>query len=239
MKVPNLTRRKPDGWLVRISVRLAGSDVERLDAEVSAVRDALAQRVASAARLADGGKIQARDEYLLVIRPGRRESDSEDPVIVVRDLLDQIAKPVKSTAGPIFPRLNAVFTRDPCTASDKSIRAALSDALGKAEHAGSGVAIEIDVSSGTTRMLALDTPETEIVSVLKRAIDADQVLMHYQPVVELADGRISAFESLMRVVDENEGGLLSPSHFIAVAEQSGMIHELGRIALRAAAAPRE
>ena len=236
MKLSGLSRRKPDGWLARISVRLAESDIERLGAEEASVRDALAQRIASATRLADDHSVHARDEYLLVIRPGRRDSDSNDPVPVIRSLLDKLAKPVESTVGPIFPRLNAAFTREPCIADDKAVRTALTEALGKAEAAGSGVAVELDLAAETSRLLALDTPEMEIVSALKRAIDSGQVVMHYQPVVALADGRVTAFEALMRIVDENEGGLLSPSHFIAVAERSGMIHELGRIALQAAAA---
>lgn len=235
MKIPGLSRRKPDGWLVRVSVRLAEPDIERLGAEESAVRDALAQRIATATRLTDDGNVTARDEYLLVIRPGRRDSDSDDPVPVIRDLLDRVAQPVDSAIGPIFPRLNAAFTRDPCIASDNAVRTALIEGLAKAENAGSGVAIELDLAKDASRLLVLDTPEMEIVSALKRAIDSDQVVMHYQPVVSLADGRVSAFEALMRIVDENDGGLLSPSHFIAVAERSGMIHELGRIALQTAA----
>ncbi len=235
MKMPGLSRRKPDGWLVRISVRFSESDVERLGSELYAVRDVLAQRMASAARLADGKEINTRDEYLLVIRPGRRESDSTDPIPVVRDLLERMAQPAQSSIGLIFPRLNAAFTRHPCTASDRAARDALTDGLSKAEATGSGVAVELDLAEQTTRLLPMDTPETEVVGALKRAVDSNQVIMHYQPVVGLADGRITAFEALMRIVDENGGGLLSPARFIAIAEQSGLIHELGRAALRSAA----
>ena len=236
MSVLGLSRRKPDGWLVRMSIRLAAPDSERLGEEESVVRDSLAQRIASAARLDNDGGIVARDEYLMVIRPGRRESDSDDPVPVVRDLLNRMSEPADSSIGPIFPRLNVAFTRDPCSTSDQEVRAALAEGLVKAEVAGSGVAIELDLINENSRLLVLDTPETVIVSALKRAIDSDQVVMHYQPVIDLSDQRISAFEALMRVVDENTGELLSPSHFIAIAEDTGLIHELGRIALKTAAA---
>ena len=242
MKVPHLprpsiSRRNPDGWLVRISVRLAQDDIGRLGDEADSVRDTLASRVLEAANPADPHRpVAARDQYLLVIRPGRRSDDSSDPIPVVCDLLDRLAKPVDSSVGPIFPRLNTAFTRAPCLAGDEAARDELATALIKAEEAGTGVAIEVDLEAGSTRLVVLDKPESRMVSVLKRAIDANQVVMHYQPVVRLSDERVVSFEALMRVVDENSGDLISPGDFIAVAEQSGLIHELGRFALRSAAA---
>ncbi len=229
------TRRKPDGWLVRISVRLASADISRLGAEADTIGETLAQRVAVAANPEDDRTVSVKDQYLLVIRPGRRKSDSDDPRPVVQQLLADMAKPVMSSIGPIFPRLNAAFTRTPCITSDKAVRTLLIEGLEQAEISGSGVAIEIDPSGGEPELLSLDTAETKVASALKRAIDSDQVVMHYQPVVSLANNRIASFEALMRVVDENGSGLLSPAHFIGIAERSGLIHELGRIALRVAA----
>jgi len=196
----------------------------------------LAARVTDAARPGDDRSVLARDQYLLVIRQGRRSGDASDPIPVVRRLLNGLAQPVASSVGPIFPRLNAAFSTTPREADDPLSRAALAEALEQAEQAGSGVAIALDLPGGGSQMMTLDTPETEMVSILKRAIDANQVVMHYQPVVRLSDGRVTAFEALMRVVDENDAGLLSPAKFIADAEQSGLIHELGRIALTTAAA---
>lgn len=237
LKRPALSRRNPDGWLVRISVRLAQDDIGRLGTEADSVRDTLASRVLEAANTADLQRpVAARDQYLLVIRPGRRSDDSSDPAPVMRDLLDRLAQPVNSSVGPIFPRLNTAFTRAPCIASDESARNALSKALIEAEEAGSGVAVEVDLESQTSRLVALDKPESRMISVLKRAIDADLVVMHFQPVVRLSDERVVSFEALMRVVDENTGDLINPGDFIGIAEESGLIHELGRLALRSAAA---
>ena len=241
MKVPGFSRatpsrRNPDGWLVRISVRLSRGDKERLGENIEVVREALAVRVVEATRPGDDRSVLARDQYLLVIRPGRRSTDSDDPVPVVRKLLETLAQPIDSPMGPIFPRLNAAFATTPSSAADEGARAALATGLDKAEQAGSGVAIAVDLTGGESQLLTLDTPDTAMISVLKRAIDAEQVVMHYQPVVRLSDGRVTAFEALMRVVDENGKGLVGPAQFIGVAENSGLIHELGRIALRAAAA---
>ncbi len=243
MKLPRFIRRQTErresgkGWLVRIAVRLSGGDVQRLGAEAEEVADALAARVVDAARPGDDRSLVARNQYLLVIRLGRRSGDASDPIPVVRRLLNGLAKPVDSSIGPIFPRFNAAFSTTPCAADDAAARNALADALEQANSAGSGVAIALNLRNGDREMMTLDTPETQTVSVLKRAIDANQVVMHYQPVVRLSDGRVTSFEALMRVIDENdEAGLLSPSKFIRVAEETGLIHELGRIALASAAA---
>ena len=240
MKLPWFRRaqkgRRGEGWLVRISVRLSDADVQRLGAEAAEITHMLAMRVAGAARPGDERSVLARDQYFLVIRQGRRSGDAGDPIPVVRRLLNGLAQPVDSSIGPIFPRLNAAFSTTPRDANDPDARTALIEGLESAQQAGSGVAIALDLPGDGSQMMTLDTAETLMVSILKRAIDADQVVMHYQPVVRLSDDRVTAFEALMRVVDENGAGLLSPAKFIHDAEQSGLIHELGRIALKAAAA---
>ena len=72
-------------------------------------------------------------------------------------------------------------------------------------------------------------------TALRRAIDGDQLRLAYQPICDLATGRIVAFEALARW--RNEAGVeLSPIDFIPVAEESGLIIPLGRWALAEAAA---
>jgi diguanylate cyclase (GGDEF)-like protein len=68
---------------------------------------------------------------------------------------------------------------------------------------------------------------------LRRAIEANQLTLAYQPLISLATGEVSAFEALARW--EHEGrGTISPEEFIPVAEESGLILSLGRWALDAA-----
>jgi EAL domain-containing protein (putative c-di-GMP-specific phosphodiesterase class I) len=71
------------------------------------------------------------------------------------------------------------------------------------------------------------------ISDLQRAIREDELVLHYQPTVDLVGGTISGFEALVRW-QHPERGLLSPYHFITVAEQSGLIVPLGRWVLREA-----
>jgi EAL domain-containing protein (putative c-di-GMP-specific phosphodiesterase class I) len=57
---------------------------------------------------------------------------------------------------------------------------------------------------------------------LKRAIDGDELRLHYQPIVEIASGRIAGFEALMRWRHPKRG-MVPPNAFIPTAEASGLI----------------
>jgi diguanylate cyclase (GGDEF)-like protein/PAS domain S-box-containing protein len=65
---------------------------------------------------------------------------------------------------------------------------------------------------------------------LRNAIDRQEFEVVYQPIVALATGRISGFEALARW-RHPERGLVSPVEFIPVAEDTGLIRQLGRIIL--------
>jgi diguanylate cyclase (GGDEF)-like protein/PAS domain S-box-containing protein len=67
----------------------------------------------------------------------------------------------------------------------------------------------------------------ELESDLRRALERDELVLHYQPTVELTDGRISGFEALLRWQHPTRGSI-PPLDFIPLAEATGLIESIGR-----------
>ncbi len=70
-----------------------------------------------------------------------------------------------------------------------------------------------------------------IESGLRRAIEAEQLDIHFQPIVDFRTGSITGCEALARWSDP-ELGTVSPAEFIPIAEESGLIVPLGKLVLR-------
>jgi diguanylate cyclase (GGDEF)-like protein len=74
-----------------------------------------------------------------------------------------------------------------------------------------------------------------LIGELRGAIEADQLVLHYQPKVELRSDRVAGCEALVRW-EHPELGLLAPSAFIPLAESTSMIHPLTQRVLEQALA---
>jgi EAL domain-containing protein (putative c-di-GMP-specific phosphodiesterase class I) len=61
---------------------------------------------------------------------------------------------------------------------------------------------------------------------MRRAIEAEEFVVNYQPIVDLKTGVVWGSEALVRWVHP-ERGLLDPSQFVSVAEETGLIVPLG------------
>jgi diguanylate cyclase (GGDEF)-like protein/PAS domain S-box-containing protein len=68
---------------------------------------------------------------------------------------------------------------------------------------------------------------------LQRAIELDEFIVYYQPIVDLQSGEVWGVEALVRW-QHPERGLLEPKEFIAAAEQSGLVVPIGELVLKQA-----
>ncbi|MGK5681823.1 putative bifunctional diguanylate cyclase/phosphodiesterase [Actinoplanes sp. URMC 104] len=95
-------------------------------------------------------------------------------------------------------------------------------AMYKAKEAGGGVFAAYDPAMHDALMQRLSLADD-----LRLALDRDELLLHYQPTVDLATGEIVGFEALVRWLHPTRG-MVPPLDFIGVAESTGLIVPLGR-----------
>jgi diguanylate cyclase (GGDEF)-like protein/PAS domain S-box-containing protein len=79
-------------------------------------------------------------------------------------------------------------------------------------------------------MRARKTDRLTLESELRRALEREEISIHYQPIVRLEDRSVAGFEALARW-DHPKLGRMSPSEFITVAEEIGLIVDLGLFVL--------
>jgi diguanylate cyclase (GGDEF)-like protein len=100
-------------------------------------------------------------------------------------------------------------------------------AVKQAKIAGKSQVYEPKQATEARRRFSIETE-------LRRALDKDQLRLFYQPLINLKSGEVAGFEALARWTHEDRGEI-SPTEFIPVAEESGLILQLGRWAMDTAA----
>jgi diguanylate cyclase (GGDEF)-like protein len=100
-------------------------------------------------------------------------------------------------------------------------------AVKQAKAAGKPQVYEPGEASAARRRFSIETE-------LRRALDKDQLKLFYQPLIDLKSGEVAGFEALARWQHDDRGEI-SPTEFIPVAEESGLILTLGRWAMDKAA----
>jgi diguanylate cyclase (GGDEF)-like protein len=83
------------------------------------------------------------------------------------------------------------------------------------------------------RMHAAVMERVELEADLQRAVERDELVLHYQPIVELSGGEIRSVEALLRWARPDHG-LVPPAAFIPLAEETQLMPQLGRWVLREA-----
>ena len=155
-------------------------------------------------------------------------------------LLEEVNEP--SDAARVAERLQASL-RDPITVGPSEVftSASIGIALsGRPDDQFPNLLRSADLAMyrakehGRARFEVFD-PEMHIAAMerlhlemdLRRALERDQLVLHYQPVVSLATGNLVAVEALIRW-EHPVRGTIPPLEFIPIAERTGMIIEIGR-----------
>jgi len=100
-------------------------------------------------------------------------------------------------------------------------------AVKQAKAVGKPQVYEPKEASAARRRFSIETE-------LRRALDKDQLQLFYQPLIDLQSGEVAGYEALARWQHDDRGEI-SPTEFIPVAEESGLILTLGRWAMDRAA----
>ncbi len=182
----------------------------------------LSQRLSSAMRAGDAVARLGGDEFGLILR------DVRDPEPVLRRLRELIDREVEIDCLPLSMEASIGFVLAPDDGDDVALllqRADLAMYGAKTHHAG--------VMRYSKSLDQYDAHNLSLVSELRTAIDAGQLVLHYQPQVSLPDGRVTAVEALVRWQHPSEG-LLPPGKFLPLAEQTDVIDKLTHWVIRTA-----
>jgi diguanylate cyclase (GGDEF)-like protein/PAS domain S-box-containing protein len=101
-------------------------------------------------------------------------------------------------------------------------------ALYRAKASGKAACEVFDAAIHTVTLERLD-----LEADLRRAIERGEIVVHYQPQLELPTGRIAGWEALVRW-KHPERGLLPPTAFLSIAEETGLITQIGTLVLEVA-----
>ena len=185
---------------------------DRFLAEVGRRLGSVVRRHDTAARI--GG-----DEFVIVA--GQLAADHD--VARVIDRVKAALEPPIVIDGDAFAAsasIGVVVTRNADDDPSELLRAA-DTAMYRAKQAGRG---RHEIFNETLRAEAIQRLDVE--HDLRHALDAGRLRLHYQPVVNLADGQMVGVEALLRL-DHPTRGLLGPAEFLDVAENSGLIVPIG------------
>ncbi len=186
-------------------------------------------RLASAVRPADTLARFGGDEFALLCES---VPDEQEAVAIVNRLLVSAAAPLAVEGAVLTITASAGVALTPGDFSPVPTAEALlrevDTALYRAKHHG-GARAELFDENMQIQAQARLSLEVE----LRRAIDRDELVIHYQPIRSVVDHHVTAVEALVRW-QHPVRGMLAPAEFLPLAEQTGLIVPLGQWVLRSA-----
>ena len=159
------------------------------------------------------------DEFMVILS---ELQDGTDIGRIAQDIIDRLSRPFELHHDEHFVSASIGITLYPEDGNS------ISELIKHAERA---MYLAKDAGRACFRFFTPALQEgaeerVRLASELRRAIEAGQIELYYQPIIELASNRIVKAEALMRW-KHPELGFVSPATFIPIAEDTGTIHDLG------------
>ncbi len=185
-----------------------------------------ADRIRSMIRQSDTVARIGGDEFALILP---HLAEVQNSTVAARKLQARMAEPIFIEEQEIYVSCSigiAIFPEDAADAESLVQRA--SSAMKKAKELGKNCYrfYSPEMNTRVEEVLSLKAK-------IRRGIDLDEFLLHYQPQIDSKTGRVAGVEALVRW-NSAELGMVYPDRFIGLAEETGMIDAIGEIVLRQA-----
>src|SRR6185503_11012084 len=155
--------------------------------------------------------------------------DVDDTILVAERIQQNLTRPFMLNGHEVFvtTSIGITFSNGGYQDPENVLRDA-DTAMYRAKESGKA-RYEVFNSTMHSRAVALLKLEND----LRRAIERHEFNVYYQPIIDLATDEVSGFEALVRWYHPDRG-LVPPDEFIAIAEETGLIVEVGSMVLREA-----
>ncbi len=187
----------------------------------------VARQLVTCVRTSDTVARLGGDEFTIIV-PAHGEYRPADPTVLADRILECLRKPFSVDGKEVFITTSIGISVFPTDGSDPETLFKNADmAMYEAKKVGNRHKLY------NTEMSVQVLERISLESQLRRAVEQDDFTIHYQPQVDLINGRITGVEALARW-RHAERGWISPGVFIPLAEETGLIWDLGASILRLA-----